>query len=213
MVDDRVAVQGRLAFVGVTSSSDVRQARSCVSPVRQTGEFGLVVWRVASGSRIVAVWASLVLCWCCHSRHAGSRRLRACAIRCARDELMPREFSAIGKGEPRWLLGTGRSFPESSLADDVARLRQVLALLDGPTNVIGLVYIAGFGLDQGESIGALLQAAPRPHHSPISRSTAGALPGSRKMISSPTSPRISIPSKRRSCSPFSRRSQHRHSKT
>jgi pimeloyl-ACP methyl ester carboxylesterase len=71
-------------------------------------------------------------------------------------------------------------FPESSLADDVARLRQVLALLDGPTllvghsyggqimtalgektpSVIGLVYIAGFGLDQGESIGTLLQAGP-----------------------------------------------------
>jgi len=71
-------------------------------------------------------------------------------------------------------------FPESSLADDVARLRQVLGLLDGPTlvvghsyggqimtalgeetsNVVGLVYIAAFGLDQGESIGALLQAGP-----------------------------------------------------
>ena len=75
---------------------------------------------------------------------------------------------------------TAPQFPESSLADDVARLRQVLALLDGPTllvghsyggqimtalgeetlNVIGLVYIAAFGLDQGESIGALLQAGP-----------------------------------------------------
>jgi len=71
-------------------------------------------------------------------------------------------------------------FPESSLADDVSRLRQVLGLLDGPTlvvghsyggqimtalgeetsNVVGLVYIAAFGLDQGESIGALLQAGP-----------------------------------------------------
>jgi pimeloyl-ACP methyl ester carboxylesterase len=75
---------------------------------------------------------------------------------------------------------TAPQFPESSLAEDVARLRQVLALLDGPTlvvghsyggqimtalgeetsNVVGLVYIAGFGLDQGESIGALLQAGP-----------------------------------------------------
>jgi pimeloyl-ACP methyl ester carboxylesterase len=64
----------------------------------------------------------------------------------------------------------------TSLADDVARLRQVLALQEGPTivaghsyggqfmtalgtdtqNVVGLVYIAGFGLDEGESIGALL---------------------------------------------------------
>ena len=69
---------------------------------------------------------------------------------------------------------------KSSLADDVARVRQVLARQDGPTvlaahsyggqvitslgtdapNVVGLVYIAGFGLDEGESIGALLQQGP-----------------------------------------------------
>ena len=74
-------------------------------------------------------------------------------------------------------------FPESSLADDVARLRQVLVRQDGPTlvvahsyggqimtalgtdapNVVGLVYIAGFGLDEGESIGQLLgQGPPTP---------------------------------------------------
>jgi pimeloyl-ACP methyl ester carboxylesterase len=67
-------------------------------------------------------------------------------------------------------------FPESSLAADVDRLRQVLDRQDGPTllaghsyggqimtalgtdapNVAGLVYIAAFGLDQGESIGGLL---------------------------------------------------------
>lgn len=71
-------------------------------------------------------------------------------------------------------------FPHTSLADNVARLKQVLATLTGPTilaghsyggqiitagatgepNVVGLVYIAAFGLDEGESIGALLQAAP-----------------------------------------------------
>jgi len=71
-------------------------------------------------------------------------------------------------------------FPLTSLADDVARLRQVLDFQDGPTvlvahsyggqvmtalgtdapNVVGLVYIAAFGLDQGESIGALLSQAP-----------------------------------------------------
>src|SRR5262245_24922002 len=70
--------------------------------------------------------------------------------------------------------------PESSLADDVARVRQVLSRQDGPTvlaahsyggqvitslgtdapNVVALVYIAGFGLDEGESIGALLQQGP-----------------------------------------------------
>ena len=70
-------------------------------------------------------------------------------------------------------------FPESSLAADVARLRQVLELQEGPTivvahsyggqiitagadapNVVGLVYVAGFALDEGESVGALLADAP-----------------------------------------------------
>jgi pimeloyl-ACP methyl ester carboxylesterase len=71
-------------------------------------------------------------------------------------------------------------FPLSSLADDVARLRQVLAFQSGPTvvvghsyggqiitalgddapNVAGLVYIAAFGLDEGESLGALLSQGP-----------------------------------------------------
>jgi pimeloyl-ACP methyl ester carboxylesterase len=71
-------------------------------------------------------------------------------------------------------------FPLTSLADDVARLRQVLEFQDGPTivaghsyggqimtalgdeapNVVGLVYIAAFALDQGESLGALLSGGP-----------------------------------------------------
>ena len=71
-------------------------------------------------------------------------------------------------------------FPMSQLSADVARLRQVLARQNGPTivvghsyggqiitalgtdapNVVALVYIAAFGLDQGESIGALLGQAP-----------------------------------------------------
>jgi pimeloyl-ACP methyl ester carboxylesterase len=71
-------------------------------------------------------------------------------------------------------------FPLTSLADDVARLRQVLALQHGPTvlvghsyggqvmtalgndaaNVVGLVYIAAFGLDEGESLGGLLAQGP-----------------------------------------------------
>jgi pimeloyl-ACP methyl ester carboxylesterase len=34
------------------------------------------------------------------------------------------------------------------------------ALGEETSNVVGLVYIAAFGLDQGESIGALLQAGP-----------------------------------------------------
>ena len=74
-------------------------------------------------------------------------------------------------------------FPNTSLADNVTRLQDVLARLDGPTilvghsyggqvitaggtdqpNVVGLVYIAAFGLDEGESIGALLaQGDPTP---------------------------------------------------
>jgi pimeloyl-ACP methyl ester carboxylesterase len=75
---------------------------------------------------------------------------------------------------------TAPAFSLARLADDVARLRQVLARQDKPTlivghsyggqittalgtdtpNVVGLVYIAGFGLDEGESIGALLQQGP-----------------------------------------------------
>jgi pimeloyl-ACP methyl ester carboxylesterase len=86
----------------------------------------------------------------------------------------------IAQLQARCYIVTAPQFPESSLADDVARLRQVLSLQAGPTlvvghsyggqimtalgedtsNVVGLVYIAAFGLDQGESIGALLQAGP-----------------------------------------------------
>jgi pimeloyl-ACP methyl ester carboxylesterase len=77
---------------------------------------------------------------------------------------------------------TAPQLPETSLADDVARVRQVLSRQSGPTilaahsyggqvitalgtdapNVVGLVYIAGFGLDEGESIGALLKQGPPP---------------------------------------------------
>jgi pimeloyl-ACP methyl ester carboxylesterase len=75
---------------------------------------------------------------------------------------------------------TAPQFSLTRLADDVARLRRVLTRQNGPTvvaghsyggqivtalgadvpNVVGLVYIAGFGLDEGESIGALLEKAP-----------------------------------------------------
>src|ERR1700735_326721 len=75
---------------------------------------------------------------------------------------------------------TAPQFPESSLAADVARLRQVLKRQDGPTlvaghsysgqimtalgtdapNVVGLVYIAAFGIDEGESLGGLLAQGP-----------------------------------------------------
>jgi pimeloyl-ACP methyl ester carboxylesterase len=75
---------------------------------------------------------------------------------------------------------TAPQFPETALGDDVARLRHVLGRQTGPTivaghsyggqimtalggdapNVIGLVYIAAFGLDEGESLGALLGGGP-----------------------------------------------------
>jgi pimeloyl-ACP methyl ester carboxylesterase len=68
----------------------------------------------------------------------------------------------------------------TSVAADVARLRQVLALQDGPTivaghsygghimtslgsnapNVVGLVYIAAFALADGESLGGLADQGP-----------------------------------------------------
>jgi pimeloyl-ACP methyl ester carboxylesterase len=75
---------------------------------------------------------------------------------------------------------TAPQFPLTSLAADVARLRQVLKRQPGPTivaghsyggqvmtalgtdaaNVAALVYVAAFGLDQGESLGKLLGAGP-----------------------------------------------------
>jgi pimeloyl-ACP methyl ester carboxylesterase len=71
-------------------------------------------------------------------------------------------------------------FPLCSIADDVARLRQVLEFQDGPTiiaghsyggqimtalgdeapNVVGLVYIAAFALDEGETLGDLFSGGP-----------------------------------------------------
>jgi pimeloyl-ACP methyl ester carboxylesterase len=77
---------------------------------------------------------------------------------------------------------TAPQFPLNTLANDVARLREVLTRQKGPTivvghsyggqimtalgtdapNVIGLVYIAAFGLDKGESIGSLLSGPPTP---------------------------------------------------
>jgi pimeloyl-ACP methyl ester carboxylesterase len=71
-------------------------------------------------------------------------------------------------------------FPETSLAADVARLRQVLRRLSRPSVIVGhsyggqimtalgadsagvaaLVYIAAFALDQGESLGKLLAGGP-----------------------------------------------------
>src|ERR1700735_3891609 len=78
---------------------------------------------------------------------------------------------------------TAPQFPLDLIANDVARLREVLNRQDGPTvvaahsyggqimtalgtdapNVVALVYIAAFGLDEGESIGGLLAGGtPNP---------------------------------------------------
>jgi pimeloyl-ACP methyl ester carboxylesterase len=75
---------------------------------------------------------------------------------------------------------TAAQFPESSLAADVARLRQVLNRQKGPTVVVGhsyggqimtalgadapnaaaLVYVAAFGLDEGETIAGIFAQYP-----------------------------------------------------
>jgi pimeloyl-ACP methyl ester carboxylesterase len=77
---------------------------------------------------------------------------------------------------------TAPQFPLTTLEANVARLREVLGRQSGPTllvghsyggqimtglgtdapNAVGIVYIAGFGLDEGESIGALLQGGGPP---------------------------------------------------
>ena len=77
---------------------------------------------------------------------------------------------------------TAPQFALGPIANDVARLRNVLTRQNRPTivaghsyggqimtalgndapNAVALVYVAGFGLDQGESIGALLAGAPYP---------------------------------------------------
>jgi pimeloyl-ACP methyl ester carboxylesterase len=75
---------------------------------------------------------------------------------------------------------TAPQFPLTSLDADLSRLREVLAAQSGPTLVVahsyggqiitalgtdaphvaGLVYVAGFGLDQGESVGPLASKYP-----------------------------------------------------
>ena len=108
---------------------------------------------------------------------------------------------------------TAPQFPESSLADDVARLRQVLDRQDGPTvvaghsyggqimtalgadtpNVVGLVYIAAFGLMRANrSAGCSRRAGLRPLRWRISTSTSRASPGCRRTTLSTTSRRTSI---------------------
>ena len=95
---------------------------------------------------------------------------------------------------------TAPQFSLTSLSADVARLRHVLSRQSGPTVVVGhsyggqvmtalgsnapeaiaLVYIAAFGLDEGESIGACSIRGHRPRPSRISTSTAKGWRGCRR---------------------------------
>ncbi len=94
---------------------------------------------------------------------------------------------------------TAPQFAFDSIEHDVARLRNVLSRQTGPTilaahsyggqimtalgteapNAVGLVYAAGFGLDQGESIGALLAGGattPALAHVDVDKQGFGWLP-------------------------------------
>jgi pimeloyl-ACP methyl ester carboxylesterase len=88
---------------------------------------------------------------------------------------------------------TAPQFPLTALADDVSRLRLVLGRQNGPTivaghsyggqiitalgtdapNMVGLVYIAAFALDKGESMTQQLGLGPHPTLSHLSIDAQG----------------------------------------
>ena len=88
---------------------------------------------------------------------------------------------------------TAPQFPLTSLADDVARLRLVLGRQGGPTivaghsyggqiitalgtdapNVVGIVYIAAWAIDEGESMSQQLELGPHPTLSHLSIDAQG----------------------------------------
>jgi pimeloyl-ACP methyl ester carboxylesterase len=90
--------------------------------------------------------------------------------------------TVIGALQAKGYSVTATQFPLTSVADDVTRLRQALAWQDGPAivvahsyggqvmtslgadnaNVVGLVYIAAFGLDEGETISGVGADFPPP---------------------------------------------------
>jgi pimeloyl-ACP methyl ester carboxylesterase len=90
-------------------------------------------------------------------------------------------------------------------------LRQVLDFQDGPAivighpygrqiitapesespNVVGLVHLAAFGLDEGESVGVCSRRGRSHPHSGICSSARGATAGSPRTTSSTTSPETS----------------------
>src|SRR3984893_14190439 len=83
---------------------------------------------------------------------------------------------------PEGIQRDSAQIPLTSLADDIAVTRNLLAAQKGPTILVGhsyagvvisgaandspsveaLVYIAAFGLDEGESIDALIKQGPAP---------------------------------------------------
>ena len=76
---------------------------------------------------------------------------------------------------------------------------------DAP-NVVGLVYIAAFGIDEGESLGALLGAGPRRRrlaHLIVDEQGFGWLP--EEDFVEALRRRRRVPTRRGSCTPSSRR--------
>jgi len=123
---------------------------------------------------------------------------------------------------------TAPQFPLTSLADDVARLRQALAWQTGPTvvvghsyggqvmtalgddtaNVVGLVYVAAFGLETRASRSPPWTLTHRPRRrSRTSSSTSSASAGCPRTTSCATSRPTSTRSRRGSCTRPSSRSR------
>jgi pimeloyl-ACP methyl ester carboxylesterase len=122
---------------------------------------------------------------------------------------------------------TAPQFPETSLSDDVARLRQVLRRQAGPTVLVGhsyggqimtalgvdsagvaaLVYIAASGLDEGESLGSLLAGGPPTRRWRTSSSTSSGSPGYLKRTLSAISRQTWTPSRPGCCGLSSRDSR------
>ncbi len=118
---------------------------------------------------------------------------------------------------------TAPQLPETSLADDVARVRHVLTRQSGPTVLAGHSYggqvITSLGTDAPNVVASSTSRPSgstrvsrsarcssrvlRPRRWQMSMSTRRASAGSPRTISSVTSPPISTRSRRRSCTPCS----------
>jgi hypothetical protein len=120
---------------------------------------------------------------------------------------------------------TAPQFPLTSLTDDVARLRQVLALQDGPTVIAGHSYggqvMTALGTDHRTSSvwstsrpsdstrvsrsGGCWRRDLRLRHWPTRSSTTKDSPGCQRTTSSTTSQLTSIRSRQRCCTPCNNR--------